>query len=192
MRAETLEGGFANAPLDAARAFRVTMSVMARPGRIEMLNAARPPAPVSAAAGTLILTLCDHETGIYLASNCDTPEVRSWIAFHTGAPIVSPDVARFALGRWTDLVPLGQYSPGTPEYPDRSTTLIVETDVLEPQGAVLSGPGIRDTARLSVPDVSALQDNAARFPLGLDFFLTCADRVAGLPRSTKLEGLACM
>ena len=47
--------------------FRAAMRAMARPGTIEMLGAARPPAPVSAAAGTLLLTLCDHDTGLHLA-----------------------------------------------------------------------------------------------------------------------------
>ncbi len=191
MQANTLEGGFRDPPVDAARAFRAAMRAMARPGRIEPLDAAHPPGPVSAAAGTLLLTLCDHETGVYLAKGHDTPDLRAWIAFHTGAPIVPASEAQFALGQWEALWPLDQYAHGTPEYPDRSATLIVEMADLEAAGDKLSGPGIRDTAALSLPDAGAMRTNAARYPLGLDFFLTCGGRVAALPRSTKVEAVPC-
>lgn len=182
-----LGGGFADAPVDAARAFRSAMRAMARPGTIEPLDQTRPPAPLSVAAGTLLATLCDPETGLYLAGAADTPEVRQWVAFHTGARIVAAGEATFALGRWEALLPLSQYAIGTPEYPDRSATLIVEVDALSQEGARLTGPGIRERAALALPDAEAMAENAARFPLGLDFFLTCGRQVAALPRSTKVE-----
>lgn len=192
MQAETLEGGFADAPVDAARAFRAAMRAMARPGMIETLDMARPPAPATAAAGALLLTLVDHETGIHLAGAHDCPALRDWLAFHTGAPVVASGAARFALGTWDALMPLSQYAIGTPEYPDRSATLIVEMASLSARGTGLTGPGIRDRAELSLPDPEAMRQNAARFPLGLDFFLTCGGRVAALPRSTRPEGGSCM
>jgi alpha-D-ribose 1-methylphosphonate 5-triphosphate synthase subunit PhnH len=191
MQAHALEGGFADAPVEAAEAFRAAMRAMARPGTIETLEAARPPAPVSAAAGTLLLTLCDHDTGLFLAGGHDTPAVRDWVAFHAGVPIVGAEAADFALGRWEALAPLSRYAAGTPEYPDRSATLIVEMDALEAAGTGLTGPGIRERAELALPDPAALRANAARFPLGLDFFLTCGGRVAALPRSTRLEDAPC-
>lgn len=188
MQTEALTGGFGDAPVDAARAFRGAMNAMARPGRIEELAGAVPPAPLSVAAGVLVLTLCDAETPVYLAGDHDAPTVREWITFHTGAPFAGPEEAMFALGTWAALGPLGAYPIGTPEYPDRSTTLIVEAPELVADGAVLRGPGIRDTARLRLPEVAAFQRNAMAFPLGLDFFFTCGTRVAALPRTTKVEG----
>lgn len=186
MQTVTLTGGFRQAPVDAARAFRAAMTAMARPGDIRTITGATPPAPLSVAAGTLILTLCDPDTGLALCGACDTADVRDWITFHTGAPLVPPGEAQFAVGRWADLIPLDAFRIGTSEYPDRSATLIVEMEALEPTGAVLRGPGIRDTAHLSLPDAGAMAGNAALFPLGLDFFLTCGDRVAALPRSTRI------
>ncbi|MGD9861659.1 MAG: phosphonate C-P lyase system protein PhnH [Pseudodonghicola sp.] len=180
-------GGFADPAVDSARAFRAAMNVMAKPGEIRDLATAQPPAPLSAAAGTLLLTLCDPETGVHLAGACDTAEVRGWLAFHTGAPVVAAEVADFAVGRWADLMPLDRYRIGTPEYPDRSATLIVEMDALEAEGATLRGPGIKDTARLSLPDAAALAGNAMLYPLGLDFFFTCGGRLAALPRSTTIS-----
>lgn len=188
MHTEALTGGFGDAPVDAARAFRGAMNAMARPGRIEDLTGAEPPAPLSVAAGVLVLTLCDAETPVYLAGDHDVPAVREWITFHTGAPFAGPEAAVFALGSWEALGPLDAYPVGTPEYPDRSTTLIVEMAELVADGAVLRGPGIKETARLSLPEVAAFQRNASAFPLGLDFFFTCGDRVAALPRTTKVEG----
>lgn len=180
-------GGFQDAPVDAAHAFRAAMTVMARPGEIRALTGCEPPAPLSVAAGTLLLTLCDAETNVHLAGEADTGSVREWLTFHTGAPIVAAEEADFALGTWDALAPLKTYRIGTPEYPDRSATLVVECRRLEQNGAVLSGPGIRDTARLSLPDVQALQNNALLYPLGCDFFFTCGEAVAALPRSTQIR-----
>lgn len=187
MPANALDGGFADAPVAAALAFRALMRAMARPGTVERIAGARPPAPVSAAAGTLILTLCDPETGLHLAGRHDTPELRDWIAFHTGARIVAAEEADFALGDWAALLPLARYRAGTPEYPDRSATLIVEMARLAATGAMLTGPGIDGSSRLTLPDPDALRANAARFPLGLDFFFTRGGRVAALPRSTRVH-----
>lgn len=93
----------------------------------------------------------------------------------------------FALGTWEALGPLSAYPIGTPEYPDRSATIIVECADLAADGATLTGPGIRDTANLSLPETQAFQANASLFPLGLDFFFTSDNRIAALPRSTKVS-----
>lgn len=187
MDAEVLKGGFANAPVDAAHAFRAAMNAMARPGTVEEITGAVPPAPMSVAAGTLILMLCDPDTPVHLAGDWDCKEVRGWIAFHVGAPIVAAEDAMFAVGDWDALAPLTRFAIGTPEYPDRSATLIVEREALAAEGAVLRGPGIKDTADMALPEVAAFQVNATLFPLGLDFFFTSGAQVSALPRTTKVE-----
>ncbi|MGR3321468.1 MAG: phosphonate C-P lyase system protein PhnH [Pseudooceanicola sp.] len=183
---DVLEGGFAAAPVEAALAFRGAMNAMARPGTIETVAGGQAPAPVSAAAAVLLLTLCDAETPLHLAGDHDTPAMRDWVAFHLGAPLVGPDRAQFALGTWDALGDLTGYPQGEAEYPDRSATLIVEVAQLRAEGTRLTGPGIRDAATLNLPDPAALARNAAQFPLGLDFFFTCGDRLAALPRSTRI------
>ncbi|WP_170385376.1 phosphonate C-P lyase system protein PhnH [Ruegeria atlantica] len=191
MSAQTqFSGGFQNAPVDAAHAFRAAMTVMARPGQIRTVVGSVPPTPLSVAAGTLLLTLCDPETKVHLAGKADTGAVRQWLAFHTGAPLSDAVEADFAVGTWQDLGPLDQYRIGTAEYPDRSATLIVECTNLHQVGAALSGPGVKGKAYLSLPDIPRFQRNAALYPLGCDFFFTCDDKIAALPRSTqiKLEG----
>lgn len=187
MSAGMLQGGFDDPSRDSALAFRGIMTAMARPGRIMAVTGAAAPPPLSPAAATVLLTLCDTTTPLSLAPGVDTPDLRAWLAFHTGAPLSPPERAAFALGGWADLTPLDRYPAGSPDYPDRSATLIVECTSLTDRGATLRGPGIRDSARLSLPETQAFQQNARRFPMGLDFILTCGTTLAALPRTTKVS-----
>ena len=187
MRTHRLNGGFADPAVQAAHAFRAVMEVMARPGTIQSVADLCPPSPMSAAAGAVVLTLCDADTSLHLAGAHDTEELRQWIAFHTDAPIVGRERCNFALGSWDALAPLSGYAVGTAEYPDRSATLIVETDALSQTGATLAGPGIRQEMNLSLPETAAFQANHLLFPLGLDFLFTCGERLAALPRSTEVR-----
>ncbi|MGR3503958.1 phosphonate C-P lyase system protein PhnH [Pseudaestuariivita sp.] len=187
MQAETLAGGFSTPAIQSAHAFRAVMDAMARPGTIQDITGAKPPAPLSIAAGSVLLTLCDADTPVYLAGAVDTDETRAWLAFHTGAPLAGPSHAMFAIGGWEDLMPLGAYPIGTPEYPDRSTTLIVECTELAPTGATLRGPGIQTHAALSLPEIDAFQRNQRLFPLGLDFIFTSGAQIAALPRTTEVS-----
>lgn len=181
-----LSGGFADPARDAAHAFRAVMQAMARPGTIQTL--AQHDAPnLSPAAATVLLTLTDATTPLHLAGGLDTPALRRWIAFHTGAPIAAADCAAFALGHWDDLHPLSRFAIGEPAYPDRAATLIVESARLQNDGPRLTGPGIRDSIRLTLPETAAFQRNHALFPLGFDVILTCGNRIAALPRSTVIE-----
>jgi alpha-D-ribose 1-methylphosphonate 5-triphosphate synthase subunit PhnH len=183
-----LQGGFTDAPRDSAHAFRAVMEAMARPGRIATQTGATAtaPAPVSPAAATVLLTLCDPDTPLWLAPSHDSAPLRAWLAFHTGAPLAGPQDCRFALGTWPALHPVERFAIGTPEYPDRSATLIVEQPTLLNEGPALSGPGIREQARLNLPETHAFQRNAALYPLGFDCLFTSGNRLAALPRSTRI------
>ncbi len=187
MQNAALDGGLSYPARDAAYAFRSALDALSRPGTVQKIAGATAPDPCSPAAATLIVTLCDPTTPLYLAPSHDTAALREWITFQTGAPFVPATDAVFALGTWDTLTPLWAYAVGTPAYPDRSTTLIVEMPALEAKGAVLSGPGIETTAHLNLPEIDAFQHNRAHFPLGLDFFFTCESRLAGLPRSTRVK-----
>ena len=163
-----LEGGFDNPAINSARTFRHVLNAMALPGRIETVDAAMPPAPLCQAAGAVLLTLADHETPIHLAGDANNQTIKDWLAFHTGAPIVKPEQAAFAVGRWADLMPL----------------IVLHRD-LTAEGVTLHGPGIEKTSQLSLPDAALLDFNAARFPLGIDMILTEGSQLAAVPRSTR-------
>ena len=187
MQAETLSGGFSDPATVSAHAFRAVMEAMARPGTVQEIVGAAPPSPLSVAAGTALLTLCDTDTPVYLAGAAACDAVRSWIAFHTGAPLSGPSECMFAVGTWDALMPLSTYPLGTAAYPDRSATLIVERDTLSTHGASLVGPGIKTTAALDLPEREAFQANNRLFPRGLDFLFTSGSRIAALPRSTQVS-----
>lgn len=187
MTPEALLGGFAEAPVQSAHAFRASLEALARPGTLHSLTGAAPPSPLSVAAGVLILTLCDGTTPVYLAGAHDCAALRDWITFHTGAPLVAAEAAAFAIGSWEALQPVSSFAIGQPDYPDRSATLIVEMAALAATGTRLTGPGIKDAAHLNLPETAAFIANRALFPLGFDCFLTAGAQAAGLPRSTIVE-----
>lgn len=186
MSAQNLSAGFSDAARDGAHAFRSILSVMARPGTIAALEAISGPAPISPAAAMVLLTLCDRTTPLHLAESHDGPELRDWIAFHCASPLVAAEDAVFALGSWAALQPLDRFDIGTPEYPDRAATLIVDGHDFDSAPSRLTGPGIRETATLALPEPQAFAANHALFPLGWDVILTSGQRVAALPRSTEV------
>ena len=62
MQNSSLDGGFSNREIDAAYAFRALMNAMAKPGTVADITGASAPAPLSVAASTALLTLCDADT----------------------------------------------------------------------------------------------------------------------------------
>lgn len=186
---DALEGGFTQPPVQSARAFREILEVMARPGEIRHLLGAAPPAPLSVAAGVALLVLTDPTTRLHLAGAADCPALREWVAFHIGAPLVPAGEADFALGTWDALQPVSRFRIGQPDYPDRSATLIVECERLVNHGPALTGPGIELVTWLNLPETAAFRANRALFPLGFDTLFTAGDRIAGLPRSTRVEAI---
>ena len=105
----------------------------------------------------------------------------------------APEQAAFAFGPAAALrAELDRFAIGSPDYPDRSTTLVALLDAFAGAEAELTGPGIRGTARLALgparADVLALAaPNAALFPQGRDLFLAAEGRLAALPRTTRLR-----
>ena len=186
---EALGGGFADVPVQSARAFREVLEAIARPGTIRRVGGASPPAPLSVAAGVALLVLCDPTTGLHLAGAAASPAVRDWVAFHIGAPLVAAEEADFALGTWEALQPVTRFRIGRPDYPDRSATVIVEMDRLGKHGPALTVPGVALATWLNLPETAAFRANRALFPLGFDCLFTAGDRIAGLPRTTRVEKL---
>jgi alpha-D-ribose 1-methylphosphonate 5-triphosphate synthase subunit PhnH len=83
-------------------------------------------------------------------------------------------------------------SLGSIEYPDRSTTVILQVESLT-QGQVyeLRGPGIDGTvvlrAVIEPRDLfERLAINATLFPRGIDVVLVHDDDIVALPRTTRL------
>jgi len=191
-----LPPGFADKVLSAQSTFRSVMDAMARPGAVQRV-AATVGAPAGMMRGTaaIALTLFDHDTPIWLdASMSKTSEVAGWLKFHASAPVVADSsISHFALiGDASALPDLGRFSFGTNEYPDRSTTLILQVESLHQGPAFeLRGPGIDGAAILQAKIKPAdlferLAVNAALFPRGIDVVLVHDDAIAAIPRTARL------
>jgi alpha-D-ribose 1-methylphosphonate 5-triphosphate synthase subunit PhnH len=191
-----LPAGFADKMLSAQSTFRLVMDAMAHPGSVYRIAAAvGAPRPLMRAGAALALTLCDHDTPIWLdRPMSEAPDVANWLKFHSGAPIVTdPSAASFALIADGNALPkLDSFSFGSAEYPDRSTTLILQVESLT-QGRPyeLRGPGINGAvvlrAEIDPKDLfRRLTVNAASFPRGIDVVLVAGEEIVAIPRTTRL------
>jgi len=191
-----LPAGFADKVLSAQSTFRSVMDAMARPGSVQHIVAATAtPAAMMRGSAAIALTLFDHDTPIWLdLAMSETSDVSKWLKFHTSAPVIADSsIATFALiGDPKNLDALDRFAFGSNEYPDRSTTLILQVESLT-QGATfeLRGPGIDGSATLRASieprDLfERLAINVALFPRGIDVVLVHDDAIVAIPRTTRL------
>ncbi|HYG90639.1 MAG TPA: phosphonate C-P lyase system protein PhnH [Azospirillum sp.] len=189
--------GFSDPVLDSQRVFRAVLDVMSRPGTVvELPLRLAAPMPLDAAATAVALALTDHETHVWLDRAANTEAVRQYLRFHCGCPLTGETVAAdFAIvADARSMPPLSDFKLGSDEFPDRSTTLIVQVPTLtagEPWN--LKGPGIRDRKRLAVGGLPSgfhrwVADNHDRFPRGIDLIFTSGCLLTALPRTVRLEG----
>ncbi|MCP3462853.1 phosphonate C-P lyase system protein PhnH [Bradyrhizobium sp. CCGUVB23] len=191
-----LPPGFADKVLSAQSTFRSVMDAMARPGSVQsIVPIAGAPGPMMRGTAAIALTLFDHDTPLWLdARMSESSDVLKWLKFHTGAPIVQDSsIASFALiADGAALPSLDRFALGSNEYPDRSTTLILQVESLDAGAAFeLRGPGIDGMTRLQVAIRPAdlferLRINDALFPRGIDVVLVADDAVVAIPRTTRV------
>ncbi|PZM16062.1 phosphonate C-P lyase system protein PhnH [Rhizobium tubonense] len=195
LNTEALVGGFQEPVFNAQSVFKAAMDGMARPGTVQTVDLEiSPPAPLGAAAGALGLTLCDHDTPVWLSANLAKSSAPAWLGFHSGAPMTTDKLeARFAFFEASAMLSsFNQFSLGSQEYPDRSVTLILEIAALDGgKELALSGPGIKTIqmiAPVGLPETfqRLWSDNRAIFPRGVDVILTAGRRFVCLPRTTKI------
>jgi alpha-D-ribose 1-methylphosphonate 5-triphosphate synthase subunit PhnH len=191
-----LPPGFADKVASAQSTFRSVMDAMARPGSVQRVVASAGfPVPLMRGTAAIALTLFDHDTPIWLdARMSETSDVTKWLKFHSGAPVVrDSSIASFALiGDAAALPSLERFSFGSNEYPDRSTTLIVQLESLAKGATVeLCGPGIDGRATIQAAIEPAdlferLMVNEKLFPRGIDVVLVADDSIVAIPRTTRL------
>ena len=191
-----LTPGFADPVIDAQSAFRSVMDAFAHPGRIVTLTTQiEGPRPLMPGTAAIALTLFDHDSPVWMDAP-DAEKTIEWLRFHTAAPVVTdPKTCAFAIA--TDgqgLRPFEQFNLGSDDYPDRSTTIILQVETLT-RGPMmqLSGPGIetrRSIAPHPVPldTCERLAANRMLFPRGVDLLLVCGSDVVAIPRSVRVTG----
>jgi alpha-D-ribose 1-methylphosphonate 5-triphosphate synthase subunit PhnH len=183
-------------PVFAAQAtFRAVLDAMARPGTIHAMEAADAPSPLSPTSAAIALTLCDHDTPVWLdtALRASAPVIE-WLRFHCSSLVVDkPCDAAFAfVSKARELPSLSGFNIGTPDYPDRSTTIVIQVASLYAGARLtLTGPGIPDRCSFHVDplphDFSEQHAaNRAHFPCGVDLLLVADGEMAALPRTARL------
>ena len=192
-----VEGGLADPVFGAQAIFRALMEAFAEPGRIADFGPiVSPPASLVPAAAAILASLADHDTPVWLADPHGADEAAAaWLRFQTGAPITSdPAAATFALlAEGSDPNGWNAFPSGTPDYPDRSATLLLPVRAFAGGAALrLTGPGI-ETSRVIGPAglpagfAAAAEANRTRFPLGFDLVLVCGTAALALPRTTRIQ-----
>ena len=185
--------GLADAVFDSQRVFRLVLDAMARPGRPVTLDLdLDPPVPLDPMTAAVCLALVDFETPLWL----DVPGAAAdYLHFHCGCPMAArPAEAVFAVITDAAAMPeLGAFSQGSDEAPETSATLLIQAQgLVEGEGLRLTGPGIENEARLRIDGLPARfmeqwADNHALFPRGVDALIVADGRVAGRPRTTRVE-----
>lgn len=187
------ERAFADLSRDSQYVFRAVLSALSEPGRVIVIDPpCSPPTHFDPAAAAVILALCDMDTPLWLDASHAVAE--SFFRFHTGATIVSdPTAARFLVADPHRFPALDTLYSGSAERPDESATLVIPVEDLDGcHGWRLSGPGIDIVNRLHVSGLDgsfsrAWATNHRSFPCGIDVIFTARGKIAGLPRSTRLE-----
>lgn len=191
----TVAPHFADPAHECQRVFRGLLKALSRPGHVIAPPAPpSPPAPLGATLAAAALTLFDLDSPLWLDSTFDVEAVRQYLHFHTGAPLVEgPALAAFALIGDPGRMPrFDAFASGVAAYPDRSTTLLIKVPSLAGGPVVaLRGPGIEHTASVSpmgLPDWfwPGWNENADRYPLGIDAFIADAHTLIGLPRTARI------
>ena len=171
------------------------MNAMARPGQVERLPVIEGEVGlVLPTSMTVLLSLCDHLTTVFLAPSLTSPEVVKALRFHTGSSVNEiPKHADFAVIPISEAhLGLDQWQTGTHEYPDRSTTLIVQASSFA-DGPLQSfeGPGIQSACPVQISGINSgfwakRAEINAGYALGLDLLFAKTDEIIGCPRSTRV------
>jgi alpha-D-ribose 1-methylphosphonate 5-triphosphate synthase subunit PhnH len=196
--------GFSDVARDSQAVFRQALHALSHPGLIAPLALDYSiPAQANPGSAVLLLALLDADSRLWLSASLSQSDAANWIVFHSGCSIVQHcSDADFAwVAQISELPPLENFNPGTDEYPDQSTTIVLDVAGLSTQAdtrpaLTLRGPGIEHHHTLNIASIAAeqlagliaqWQVNHAQFPKGVDMFLADAHSLVGLPRTTQVQ-----
>lgn len=190
-----IHAGFADPVFQSQGAFRALLAALSEPGlACDIGVSVEAPTGLEPATAVALLTLADYETPIWLPAALRDGPAGAWLRFHCGAALVD-DPARAAFAVVDGAVPepkLAAFNAGDDQFPDRSTTVLVQCAGFEGGEAVtLAGPGIAGRRTVALAGLrpgfwAEVEDNAAVYPLGVDLLLVHGAQVLGLPRSTQI------
>lgn len=191
-----IDPGFTNPVYDSQYIFKTILNSMAAPGTIQHITPlCEAPDTINPTTGAVCLTLFDSDTRVWLSDQ--SASLGNWLKFHCGCEIVhDQQKADFALiVKGSQLPDLESFSLGTPENPDKSTTIITEVESLETGSKYITqGPGIKDENSFSAQGlqlelVNHLMACKPLFPMGFDLIITAENSLASLTRTTTIRSL---
>ncbi|KFC05324.1 PhnH family protein [Trabulsiella guamensis ATCC 49490] len=191
----TLQTAFTLPVQDAQHCFRRLLKAMSEPGVIVSLHLLRHGwQPLNLATTSVLLTLADNDTPVWLSAAVNNDIARQNLRFHTNAPLVDqPQQAVFAVADETlSAEQLNAMSAGSAVAPETSATLIVQVAGLSGGRMLrLTGAGIAEERMIApqLPEclLHELTERPHPFPLGVDLILTCGERLMAIPRTTHVE-----
>ncbi|KHT58492.1 phosphonate metabolism protein PhnH [Photobacterium gaetbulicola] len=196
-----ITSAFTDAVHDSQFCFRRLLKAMSEPGTLVELDRCHGFGAMMPATSQVLLAMADNSTPLWLSPSFlqDNTAIQN-IHFHTGAATnAASEQAAFAVVALDDMptIKLDElaFNLGNEEYPDRSTTLVIETDSLSSGHQFkLTGPGIKDERCIQLGELSSdikniLLAQGEAFPLGLDLIFVSAEQVVAIPRSTSVEAM---
>ncbi len=180
------------AGLDQQRVFRLVLEAMSRPGRLITVDAPEgSETTLNAATVAVARTLLDDSTPVWIDPGLADDTVLEFLRFYCGCPITTdPEEAAFAFAAGGVLV-LDRFSVGDDEFPEASTTVVLQVERLTiGSDVVLAGPGIDGTVGIADPGLptdfwTQWAVLAPLYPCGIDIILTAGDTLCGLPRTVR-------
>ena len=190
---QTLKPGFSDPVSQSQLVFRRLLDAMARPGTVETVTLdIEGPETLDLAATAIALALVDFETPLYISPALSNKAAETYLKFHCGTRIVTETKdAAFAILDGAPEDP-GAFNTGTEEYPELGATLIIQVEALTASGPLtLTGPGIKDSATLGLPDVpvsfwQARTKLQRYFPRGIDLVFVSGAEMVTVPRTTNV------
>ena len=196
--------GFSDMSLGSQGVFRAALEALSYPGRSVPLDVTfDAPKSVQASSSGLLLALLEPGSLLWLSPSLANTDAATWIVFHTDCKITTHQhEADFAwIKNWDELPALDGFALGTDEYPDHSTTCVIDIAIPNiPSTPTLSltlvGPGIAATSTIDQLSATMVQaesfvhqweKNHACFPRGVDVLFATNTGLIGLPRTTRIE-----
>lgn len=196
--------GFSDIALGSQSVFRSALEALSYPGRPVTLDVTfEAPKAAQASASGLLLALLEPGAQLWLSPSLVNTDAATWITFHTDCKITPHQhEADFAwIKHWDELPALKSFALGTDEYPDHSTTCVIDiatptTKIANSPALTLMGPGIAHTSSIEQLAATPAQlegfaqqwvNNHASFPRGVDIFFATSTGLIGLPRTTRIQ-----
>jgi alpha-D-ribose 1-methylphosphonate 5-triphosphate synthase subunit PhnH len=183
--------GFQDPIHDSQQTFRALLDALARPGLPQSIPQVAAPSGLVSGCAAAALTLLDLETTVWLQPGL-SKAVHGWLLFHTGCKFTDhPHTADFALIWDVKALPnLDSFHWGHPEYPEASTSLLLQLPNLSGGDSItLRGPGILREVDVGIPVADDFwvqwQAMTACYPIGLDSWCFSGNQVLGLPRTAR-------